>query len=107
MCARLSAKECSKTTCPVTRAGSEGRRNTCAQFTRWSLKAQSFSRALIQTQRDLVQLRLRAAGEVGSLRQVLSQQTNGVFVGSSLPRTLRIAEVDFHIGSHGEELVLG
>jgi len=24
---------------PVTRAGSEGRRNTCAQFTRWSLKA--------------------------------------------------------------------
>jgi hypothetical protein len=31
----------------VSRAGSEGRRNTCAQFTRWSLKAQSFSRALI------------------------------------------------------------
>ena len=28
-------------------AGSEGRCNTCAQFTRWSLKAQSFSRALI------------------------------------------------------------
>ena len=31
----------------INAAGSEGRRNTCAQFTRWSLKAQSFSRALI------------------------------------------------------------
>jgi hypothetical protein len=43
----------------VTRAGSEGRRNTCAQFIRWSLEAQSFSRALIETQGDLVQLGLR------------------------------------------------
>jgi hypothetical protein len=33
--------------CPIIRAGSKGRRNTCAQFTHWSLKAQSFSRALI------------------------------------------------------------
>lgn len=31
----------------ISRAGSKGRRNTCAQFTRGSLKAQSFSRALI------------------------------------------------------------
>src|SRR5580698_5627103 len=106
MCARLSAKECSKTTCPVTRAGSEGRRNTCAQFTRWSLKAQSFSRALIETQRDLVQLGLRVAGEVGSLRQVLSQQAVGVFVRSSLPGAVRITEINFHIRGHGEGLVL-
>src|SRR3984957_14504381 len=34
-------------TCPVSAAGSKGRRNTCAQFTRRSLKAQSFSWALI------------------------------------------------------------
>jgi hypothetical protein len=61
-------KSCVK--CPVTRAGSKGRCNTCAQFTRWSLEAQSFSRALIETQRDLVQLGLRVAGKVGSLRQV-------------------------------------
>src|SRR5277367_6407154 len=58
---------------PISAAGSEGRRNTCAQFTRWSLEAQSFSRALIETQRDLVQLGLRVAGKVGSLRQVLTQ----------------------------------
>ena len=36
-----------KSTLPVRAAGSEGRRNTCAQFTRWSLKAQSFSWTLI------------------------------------------------------------
>src|SRR5271154_5979021 len=80
---------------PVSRAGSEGRRNTCAQFTRWSLESQSFSRALIETQRDLVQLGLRVAGKIGSLRQVLTQQTVGVFVGSSLPGAVRVAEVDF------------
>src|SRR5580698_10555709 len=107
MCARLSAKECSKTTCPVTRAGSEGRRNTCAQFTRWSLKAQSFSRALIETQRDLVQLGLRVAGKVGSLRQVLSQQAVGVFVRSSLPGAVRITEVNFHIRGYREGFVFG
>jgi hypothetical protein len=32
---------------PITVAGSGGRRNTCAQFTRRSLKAQSFSWTLI------------------------------------------------------------
>jgi len=32
---------------PIAVAGSKGGRNTCAQFTRWSLKAQSFSWALI------------------------------------------------------------
>ena len=33
--------------CPVSAAGSTGRRNTCAKFTRRSLKAQSFSWTLI------------------------------------------------------------
>src|SRR5271169_171734 len=92
---------------PPPPASSEGRRNTCAQFTRWSLEAQSFSRALIETQRDPVQLRLRVAGKVSSLRQVLSQQTVGVFVGSSLPGAVRIAEVDFHICGYREGFVFG
>src|SRR5271154_1985529 len=86
-------------------AGSKGRRNTCAQFTRWSLKAQSFSRALIETQRDLVQFGLRVAGKVGSPRQVLSQQAVGVFVGSSLPGAVRIPEVHFHIRGYREGFV--
>src|SRR5271156_4053208 len=92
---------------PFIDAGSEGRRNPCAQFTRWSLEAQSFSRALIETQRDPVQLGLRVAGKVGSLRQVLPQQAVGVFVRSSLPGAVRIAEVDFHICGYREGFVFG
>ena len=49
-------------TFPLTAAGSNGRRNTCGKFTRRSLQAQSFSGALIEAQRDLVQLALRVAG---------------------------------------------
>src|SRR5271168_5019126 len=92
---------------PFIDAGSEGRRNTCAQFTCWSLEAQSFSRALIETQRDLVQLGLRVAGKIGSLRQVLTQQTVGVFVGSSLPGAVRVTEVNFHICGYREGFVFG
>jgi hypothetical protein len=55
----------------VTRAGSTGRCNTISEFTCWSLKAQSFSRALIETQGYLVEMGLRVDGQVG-LREVLS-----------------------------------
>ena len=41
------------------------------------------------------------------LRQVLPQEPIGVFVRAALPGALRIAEVDFHIGSHCKLLVLG
>ena len=41
---------------------SMGRRNTCLKFTRRSLKSQSFSWALIQAQRDFVQMRLGIVG---------------------------------------------
>ena len=50
---------------------------------------------------------LRVAGKVGSLRQVLPQQAVGVLVCSSLPGTVRIAEVDLHIRSYREALVFG
>src|SRR5271168_1548251 len=104
----LGASVIAKDSCwLINAAGSEGRRNTCAQFTRWSLESQSFSRALIETQRDLVQLGLRVTGKVSSLRQVLSQQAVGVFVRSSLPGAVRIAEVDFHIRGYREGFVFG
>jgi hypothetical protein len=44
--------------CPRTAAGSDGRCNTCLEFTRWGLKSQSFSWALIQAQCDLVEMSL-------------------------------------------------
>src|SRR6202000_927123 len=34
--------------------------------------------------------------EIGALWKVLAQQSVGVFVGTALPRTVRIAEVDLH-----------
>src|ERR1700683_3356858 len=82
-----------------------GRRNTCAQFTRGSVKAQSFSRALIETQCDPVQFGLRVAGKVGSLRQVLPQQAVGVLARSSLPGAVRITEVNSHIRGYREGFV--
>src|SRR5208283_5851637 len=48
-----------------------GRRNTFLEFTRRSLKTQSLSWALIQAQRDFVQIRLGIAGQVGVLWEVL------------------------------------
>jgi len=54
-------------------AVSTGRCNTGLQFTRRSIKAQGFSRALIEAQSDLVEPGLRVDGQVGLLREVLSQ----------------------------------
>src|SRR5690242_14919098 len=42
------------------------------------------------------------AREVCALGKILSQETIGVFIAASLPRALRIAEVDFHICRHRE-----
>jgi hypothetical protein len=57
---------------PITRAVSTGRCNTGLQFTRRRLKAQGLSRALIETQGDLVEVGLRVNGQVCFLRKVLS-----------------------------------
>jgi hypothetical protein len=92
---------------PKTRVVSRGRRNTGLQSIRGSLKSQCFSGTLIEAQRDLVQVGLTVAGQVGLLRQVLAQEPIGVFVASALPGTLRIAEVNLYIRGHGEAFVLG
>src|SRR5271168_2715568 len=84
---------------------SDGRRNTCLQFTRWSLKSQCLSWTLIQAQRDLVELRLRDGGQVGSSREVLPQQQICIFVCSTLPGTLRITEINLHLRRHRKVLV--
>ena len=41
---------------------------------------------------------LRMHRQVGHLREVLPQQSIGVFIGTALPRTLRIAEVNVDVG---------
>ncbi|MBB5330808.1 hypothetical protein HDF14_004444, partial [Edaphobacter lichenicola] len=52
---------------PITLAVSTGRCNTGLQFTRRRLKAQGLSRALVETQRDLVEMGLSVDGQVGLL----------------------------------------
>ena len=36
--------------------------------------------------------------EVGAVGEVLAEETVGVLVGSTLPGTLRVAEVDIEVG---------
>ena len=69
-------------------------------------EAQGLSRALIEPQRDPVEVGLGEAREIGSLREVLAQQAVGVLVAAALPRTAWIAEVDLHVGGNGEALVV-
>jgi hypothetical protein len=72
-------------TCPVTRASSDGRCNTYAQFTRWSFESPCLSGSLIQAQRDMVELRLRKTRQIGAAREVLPQEQIGVFDSRTLP----------------------
>jgi hypothetical protein len=61
-----------RSTCPQNGASSDGRRNTFLQSTCRSPEAECLSGTLIQAQRDLVELRMRDGGQVGSSRKVLS-----------------------------------
>src|SRR6266581_2806946 len=62
--------------------------------------------ALIEPQRDPVQVRLREAREICSPGEILSQQAVGVLVAAAVPRTAWIAEIDLHVGGDGEALVV-
>ncbi len=71
---------------------STGRRNNVLQLVRRRQEAQCLSRPLIEFACHPIKLTLRQRREVGSFREVLAQQTIGVFVASSLPRTAWITE---------------
>src|SRR5262249_10600677 len=68
-------------------------------------EAQCFSRALIEPQGDRVEEGLGEAREIGSSREVLSQQAVGVLVAAALPGTARIAEVNLHVCANREALL--
>src|ERR1035437_2498727 len=84
--------------CPLLAASSTGRCNTGVKSLRWGFKLQGLTWSFIELTRHLIQISLRVHRQVSSLRKVLSQQTIGVLVGTALPRTLRIAEVNVDIG---------
>src|ERR1035437_6001434 len=79
-------------------AGSTDRRNTGVESLCWGFKLQGLTGPFVELTRYFIQIGLRVHRQVGSLRKVLSQQTIGVLVGTALPRTLRIAEVNVDVG---------
>jgi hypothetical protein len=60
----------------------------------------------VQPASDAIKLALVNIRQVHPFLEVLAQQTAGVFVRSALPRLLRIAEVDLHVGRQREALVV-
>src|SRR3974390_3030266 len=79
-------------------AASTDRRNTCVKSLCWGFKPQGLARPLVELACHFVQVSLRVDRQVSSFRKVLSQQTIAVLIGTALPRTLRIAEVNIDIG---------
>ena len=79
-------------------AGSSGRCNTSIKSFGWGCKSQSLAWSFVELPSHFVELGLRVHGQVSPLRQVLPKQTVGVFIGTTLPRTLRIAEVNVDVG---------
>src|SRR5215468_6650314 len=70
-------------------------------------EGQGLSRALIEPQSNAIEVGLGEAREIGSSREVLSQQAVGVLVAATLPWTARITEVNLHVGGNREAFVAG
>src|SRR5258707_12552432 len=68
-------------------------------------EGQGLSRALIEPQSNAIEVGLGEAREIGSSREVLSQQAVGVLVAATLPWTARITEVNLHVGGNREAFV--
>src|SRR5882757_3113396 len=68
-------------------------------------EGQGLSRALIEPQGNAIEVSLGEAREIGSSREVLSQQAVGVLVAATLPWTARITEVNLHVGGNREAFV--
>ena len=84
-----------------------GRRNGLGESICRRLKSQRFAWALIQPQSDTIERKLWMQGKVGSLGELLTQQTVGIFIRSALPGALRVTEVNLHVGRDCKVLVIG
>jgi hypothetical protein len=65
--------------------GSTDRCNTLGERLGWGSIEQGFSWPFVELSGDGAELGLALQGQVGPVRQVLSQQPIGVFVGAALP----------------------
>src|SRR3974390_1197440 len=87
-------------------AGSTGRRNTSVKSLCWGFKSQGLAWSLVELACHFVQMGLCVHRQGRSLRKVLSQQTIGVLIGTTLPRALRIAEVNIDVGRQREPAMI-
>ena len=73
----------------------------------WRGPVQAFSRSGIQPMGNGIQRPLGIAGQVGPLRQILTQQTVGVLVRAALPWAMRIRKEYSDRKPLGQALVFG
>jgi len=69
--------------------------------------AEGLARSAVQCGGDGREVARAVPGEVGALREVLTQQAVGVLVGAALPWALWVAEVDLQAGVEPQPFVLG
>jgi len=70
-------------------------------------RAKGLAWSFVELARHFVEMSLRVHQQVGSLGKILSQQTIGVLIGSALPWTLRVAEVNSDVGRQGKSSMVG
>ena len=73
----------------------------------WRSPAERLSRSAVEGDRHCVELSRGVPADVRTFGKVLPQQPVGVLVGSTLPRTLWIAEVNFQSGVDAKLSMLG
>ena len=73
----------------------------------WCGEVETCSCARVQAMGDDIQLALRVARLVGALGQVLAEPPNGVLVGATLPRAVRIGNAHLDREPLWQTLVLG
>jgi Domain of unknown function (DUF222) len=81
-------------------ASSRGERKELGELLRWFHISQGFAGSTVQALFDGSQVLGGEFRKIGALWHVLAQKAIGVFVRSSLPRAVRIAEIDLDSGGH-------
>src|ERR1700738_2533967 len=79
-------------------AGSTGRRNTGVKSLGRGFECQGLVGPFFWRGSHFIQMSLRIHRQIGPAWKILPQQTIGVLVGSALPGTLRVAEVNLDVG---------
>src|ERR1700674_3710547 len=75
---------------------SSGRRNGFREYIRWRAIAQRFAWSRVEPGGDRIELPLGKSRQVRARGNVLPEEPVGILVRPTLPRTLRVAEVDLH-----------